>query len=119
MRSDYGLPRVTRWSQITSDKGVQARLAQLYGNVDSIDAWVGVLAEDHPRGSSVGPLVAAVLRDQFTRLREGDRLWYARTFKGAELAALENTTLGQVIRNNTPIKDVSHAFMAPPGAAAG
>src|SRR5206468_10040851 len=47
MRAAYGLPRVTRFDQITSDATVQGRLEALYGTVANIDAWVGALAEDH------------------------------------------------------------------------
>src|SRR5581483_4659169 len=46
MRAAYGLPRVTDFSQITSNADVQAKLKALYGSVNNIDAWVGALAED-------------------------------------------------------------------------
>ena len=32
-------------------RAIQAKLEQLYGDVDNIDLWVGGLAEDHVRGS--------------------------------------------------------------------
>lgn len=54
-RAAYGLPRVTSFAQITSDPAMQAKLQQLYGTVNTIDLWVGVLAEDHTPGGSVGP----------------------------------------------------------------
>ena len=49
-----GLNRVTSFAQITSHVEVQHALRSLYGNVNNIDPWVGGLAEDHARGSSVG-----------------------------------------------------------------
>jgi len=40
--------------------------------VDNIDPWVGLLAEDHVAGASVGPSAMAIITNQFTRLRDGD-----------------------------------------------
>jgi hypothetical protein len=43
---------------------------------------VGALAEDHAPGADVGPLTRAVLVDQFTRLRDGDRFFYLTNSRG-------------------------------------
>jgi hypothetical protein len=106
IREAYGLERVTDFDQITSNPDVQDRLRQLYGSVDNIDAWVGALAEDHVPGSSTGPLIRAVLIDQFERLRDGDRFWYQRVFSGQELRELEGTTLADIIRRNTTVTNL-------------
>src|SRR5262249_4408118 len=99
------------FAQITSNPDVQAKLRQLYGSVNNIDAWVGALAEDHVAGSSAGPLVQAVLVDQFSRLRAGDRFWFERTSSGSDLRALENTQLADVIsRNSTTTNLQSNVF---------
>ena len=101
VRAAYGLPKVTSFSQITSDTVLAGKLQQLYGNVNNIDAWVGALAEDHVPGTSTGALVRAALIDQFTRLRDGDAFWYQRQFSGQTLQALESTTLAKIIARNT------------------
>lgn len=101
IRAAYGLPRVTSFAQITKNTTLQAKLQQLYGNVNNVDAWVGALAEDHLPGSSAGPLVQKVTLDQFTRLRDGDRFWYQRAFSGSTLQQLDNTTLADVMRRNS------------------
>lgn len=101
IRAAYGLPRVTSFAQITSDTEVQSKLEQLYGNVDNVDAWVGMLAENHVRGGSVGPTLRAVISDQFERLRDGDRFWYQRVYSGKVRNMLEHTTLADIIRRNT------------------
>src|SRR5262249_2781427 len=77
-RAAYGLPRVTSFTQITSNAALQAKLFSLYGNVDSIDLWVGGLAEDHVSGASVGPTFQRIIADQFQRIRDADRFWYER-----------------------------------------
>ena len=103
VRVDYGLDPVESFADMTSDLALQAALEAAYDSVDEIDLWVGGLAEDHVEGGSVGETVRAILADQFTRLRDGDRFWYQRTFGGHELDAIERTTLADVIERNTDI----------------
>jgi hypothetical protein len=108
MRAAYGLPRVTQWSQITSDVQVQHKLQQLYGSLDNIDAFVGALAEDHAPGADVGPLTKAVLVNQFTRLRDGDRLFFLnQQWTPEEVTILrQGNTLAKVIENNTGLTNL-------------
>jgi hypothetical protein len=112
MRAAYGLSAVTSFSQITSDTAVQQKLQQLYGSVNNIDAFVGALAEDHAAGADVGPLTKAVLVDQFTRLRDGDRFFYLNQFSGQELNnLLANTSLTKIIERNTGVTNLqANAF---------
>src|SRR5262249_38259281 len=85
---------------------LQAELKQLYGSVDNIDVWVGMLAEDHVAGGSVGPLVQAIVAKQFENIRNGDRLWFENQYSGLGLYALEHTTLADIIRRNTVNNDL-------------
>ena len=101
VRVAYGLKPVKTFSEITSNKQLQATLAAAYGNVNNIDLWVGGLVEDHVPGTSLGPLFGRIIASQFQRLRDGDRFWYERDFQGAELTELRNTSLATIIRNNT------------------
>src|SRR5262249_46168036 len=98
----YGLSAVTAFNQISSDPTIQAKLQQLYQNVNNIDLWVGALAEDHVAGSSTGRLIRAGLIDQFTRLRDGDRFWYQLVYSAADQQTLETTRrLADLIRLDT------------------
>lgn len=106
LRVAYGLPRITSFDQITSNTDVQTKLEALYGSVDDIDAWVGILAEDHAAGSSAGPTLRAIISDQFERLRDGDRFWYQNVYSGSELRTLQKTTLADIIRRNTSITNI-------------
>jgi len=105
MRTDFGLPRVTSFAQISSDPRVQAALASVYASVDDMDAWVGAVAEDHLPGASVGPLVAAIMVDQFSRIRDGDRFWFENNpaFSAEEIAALRSTRLADIMARNVPM----------------
>ncbi len=106
VRQAYGLSPVTEFSQISSDPQVQQTLQSLYGSVDNIDLWVGILAEDHALDASVGQLGKTIIADQFERLRDGDRFWYQREFSGKTLTNLEQTTLASVIERNTTISNL-------------
>src|SRR5262249_16022287 len=105
-RAAYGLPRVTSFAQITSNKTLQAELQQAYGNVNNIDLWVGGLAEDHLPGASVGPTFARIIGDQFARVRDADRFWYQHVFSGSQLSGIQHTTLAQVIEENTSLTNL-------------
>lgn len=104
LREAMGLDPVTSFDQITSDTGLAARLEAVYGDVGLVDAWVGGLAEDHVAGGMVGETFAAVLVDQFTRLRAGDPMWSeVRGFSQAELDELWSTRLSDIIVRNSDI----------------
>jgi Animal haem peroxidase len=105
-RVAFGLPRLTDFSQITSNPDLQAKLFQLYGNVDSIDLWVGGLAEDHVPGGSVGPTFRKIIANQFERVRDGDHFWYQLVFHDSQLQALQQTRLSDIIRRNTVITKI-------------
>ncbi|MCX5659996.1 MAG: peroxidase [Planctomycetota bacterium] len=105
-RAAYGLPKITSFAQLTSDANLQAALASTYGSVDKIDLWVGLLAEDHLPGASVGALERRILASQFRRLRDGDRFWYQATLSRAEQQVVENTKLSDIIRLNTTTKNI-------------
>ncbi|MGK7904812.1 MAG: peroxidase family protein [Hormoscilla sp.] len=101
VRESFGLTPVTSFAEITSDSEIQAALETLYGSVDNIDPFIGILAEDLLPGASVGETVSVILRDQFGRLRDGDRFYYENTFSPPEIAELNNTRLSDIIRRNT------------------
>ncbi len=102
-RVAYGLDPIESFAEITRDGNVQANLAALYGDVNNIDLWVGLMAEDHTDNGSLGQTATAIIADQFERLRDGDRLFYANTMDGRLLREVENTTLGDIISRNTSV----------------
>ena len=101
VREAFGLSRVTSFAEITSDQEKQTTLQELYGNVDNIDFFVGMLAEDLLPGASVGESIYAVLTQQFQSLRDGDRFYYENIFTPEEVQIIENTRLSDIIRRNT------------------
>ncbi|MDJ0695133.1 peroxidase family protein [Mastigocoleus sp. MO_188.B34] len=101
VREAFGLFRVTSFAEITSDQEKQNTLQELYGNVDNIDFFVGMLAEDLLPNASVGESVYAVLSYQFQVLRDGDRFYYENVFTPEEIEIIENTRLADIIKRNT------------------
>jgi peroxidase len=100
-RIALGLPPARSFADITSDTTVQAKLKSVYGTVDKVDLWVGGLAEKHVNGGSMGQTFTRIIADQFQRLRDGDRFFYLNQFRGAQLAAIQNTSLADIIARNT------------------
>jgi hypothetical protein len=112
VRVAYGLPAVTSYTQISSDPGVRAALAGTYGpdtpaNVNKIDPFEGMLAEDHVAGDA-GPTEKAILVKQFVALRDGDRFFYLNeSFNSTEQALInQGNSLAKVIMNNTSITNL-------------
>jgi hypothetical protein len=90
-----------------------ARLAAVYGSVDELDAFTGMVAEAHVRGTEFGELQRSIWTEQFRALRDGDRFFY-RNDPG--LSAIRRTygidfrvTLAEVIAANSdvPLDDLS------------
>ncbi len=53
-----------------------ARLDAVYGRVDRVDAFTGMVSEKHLPGTEFGPLQLATWKKQFQALRDGDRFFY-------------------------------------------
>jgi hypothetical protein len=51
----------------------------------------------------VGPLVAAVLKDQFVRVRDGDRFYYEAYLPPSAIDWVKRQRLSDIIRRNTSI----------------
>ncbi len=103
-RLGLGLAPYTSFEQISSDPETTTRLASIYASVDQVDLWLGGICEDQVPGAGVGPVFRAIIADTFRRVRDGDRFWYQnRMFTPKMLAAIEATTLADVIKRNTSI----------------
>ncbi len=53
-----------------------ARLKAVFGDVDSVDAFTGMVSEPHVEGTEFGELQLAMWSRQFQALRDGDRFFY-------------------------------------------
>jgi len=112
LREIFGLDVIHEFTEITSNPELAADLNVLYENVDNIDAWVGILAEDHMPGKSTGETIHRILSEQFDLLRQADRFYYTRDFllRKSEIKAITNTRLSDVIKRNTGIELMVNVF---------
>ena len=103
-RAALGLHPYSSFAELTSDPTTQAALAQAYGTVDKVDLWTGGLAENHAPGAEVGTTFQTIIADQFTALRDGDRLFFENQgFDAKTLQTIENTTLSDIIVRDTSV----------------
>jgi hypothetical protein len=100
-----GLAPAGSFADISANPDIQARLASTYATPDDVDLWVGGLAEDHVGNAIVGPLFQRILKEQFERLRDGDRFWHYRFITEEHLDIIGGMRLSDVIRRNTTIGD--------------
>ena len=87
-----------------------ARLKAIYGSVDQLDAFVGMVSEPHLPNSEFGELQHAIWKQQFEAIRDGDRYFYAWNRSRAvryfaepqgESGLTWRRTLAEVIIDNT------------------
>jgi len=76
LREDFGLPRLKSFEELTNDPKLLKEIQSAFNDVDSIDSWVGLLAEKDMSDKMVGTLLNRILTEQFLRLRDGDRFYF-------------------------------------------
>src|SRR5262249_32440648 len=93
-----------------------ARLKAIYGSVDKVDAFVGMVSEPHMRGTEFGPLQLAIWARQFAASRDGDRFFYAGDPTLARITQLfridYRTTLSRLVFLDTGEHIPAQAFKA-------
>lgn len=67
---------VTQFHHITSDRYLQGQLKQAYKSASKVEAYIGLLCEDHEPGKVMGPTMIAIWIEEFKRLRHGDYYYY-------------------------------------------
>ncbi|MFD0747073.1 peroxidase family protein [Phytohabitans flavus] len=86
---------------------VAARLKGVYGNVNNVDAFIGMMSEPHLPGRDFGELQLAIWQKQFQAMRDGDRFFYANDpllpFVRKAFGIDYRKNLGDIIALNTDI----------------
>jgi hypothetical protein len=96
-----------------------ARLRGVYGrgNVNKVDAFVGMLSEPHVKGTEFGELQLAMWERQFRALRDGDRFFYLNDPMLAEIREKYGIdyrhSLAQIIRMDSDATVGPDVFKAP------
>ena len=93
---------------------VAARLKAIYGSVDQLDAFVGMVAERHVKHTEFGELQLAIWTTQFTALRDGDRFFYrndpALRSIDHEFGVDYRLTLAEIVKLNTGVTLEANVF---------
>jgi len=115
VRVEYGLAPRRSFSEITTDPTLAGHLEAVYGDIDDVDAFAGLLAEDHVGDGMVGETLRAALVEQFGRTRAGDRFWYTRSLRGLDRSCVQSVRLADIILRNTSIRRLQrNVFLAVP-----
>jgi hypothetical protein len=85
-----------------------ARLKAIYGDVNNVDAFVGMVSEQHLPGKEFGALQNAIWTREFRNLRDSDRFFYQNdpglSFIRSTFSIDFRQTLADVIVNNTDLE---------------
>ncbi|MFK7774365.1 MAG: peroxidase family protein [Saprospiraceae bacterium] len=105
VRADFGLTTYTSFLELNSDTLVANAMEQLYGDINNIDAWVGMLAENKMPDALFGETIMEIMKVQFSGLRDGDRFYFENDsgLSAAEILEIKSTTLHDIIMRNTNI----------------
>ncbi len=111
---DLGLAAPSSFGQISSDPEVVERLSRVARSPETLDLWVGGLAEDHLPGALVGPTFYELLVRQFEALRDGDRLWHTRQLGPALLRILDRQSMATILDRSSGLtrQEVRDPFLA-------
>lgn len=104
IRTSLGLPRLNSFYEITEDPDDAELMEDVFGDIDNVDAWVGMLAEPHIEGGLFGNLVTMMMERQFQALREGDRFYFGNMdFDQDEMQDISNVSMRDILMRNTSI----------------
>jgi prostaglandin-endoperoxide synthase 2 len=113
-REAYGLPRLTAFDQLTSDTEVRKRLEALYGDIDKLEWYVGIFAEDYPDYMMMGELMTyMVANDAFTQALTNPLLarnvFNDATFTKTGMGIIKKTSsLQDIVTRNAASPDAVH-----------
>jgi prostaglandin-endoperoxide synthase 2 len=94
------------FADLTVDVDVQRRLAELYGDIENLEWYVGIFAEDHPEDQMMGELLTAMVGyDAFTQALTNPvlapQVFTEATFTRAGLKIIRGTrSLQQIMARN-------------------
>lgn len=106
-REVFNYPRVTRFDQINGDPRVVEALTRIYGDVDKLEFFVGIFAEEIPPRLGVTPIIQRLVSvDAFSHALTNPLLaplvFNAKTFSDVGMETIRTTaTLRTIFERNT------------------
>lgn len=85
------------------------------GDINQVDPFVGVHLESKVDGSMAGETSTAIIRDQFLRVRDGDRFWFERYLPRSDahetLAFVKSLRLSDIVMGVTSVKRIQKCML--------
>ncbi|KAJ3123531.1 hypothetical protein HK098_001834 [Nowakowskiella sp. JEL0407] len=117
----FGYMPKTGFNDLKKSTLIKNLLEDLYVSVEEMDVYIGGMLEDHVVNGHVGPLFASSIKDQFERLRDGDRYYYKNggfsskygfnhIYSAEELDKIENITLMKIFSRECDVTYSQSAF---------
>jgi hypothetical protein len=105
VRQAVGLPVFQNFFELSNDPVVASVMQALYGDINDIDPWVGMLVETPMPNALFGETIMEIMKQQFTDLRDGDRFYFENDpgLSAAEVQLIKDAKLVDIIRRNTQI----------------
>ncbi|CAM9534507.1 unnamed protein product [Ascophyllum nodosum] len=117
-REAYNLTLATDFSDVTLDAEVATLLSAAYGgDIDSLDAVTGALAEGDSAstvGGIFGELLQAAWSEQLYRTIAGDRLYHIHA---RPIESVEGTILSEIIERTLNVTDLPFSVFQVPGVS--
>lgn len=90
LRKLFGTKAFTKFSEISSNPQVAKQLSDAYrGRINNVEAFIGLLAENHKAGAGFGKTMYKIWKEEFHRLRDGDQFHYLREDKYPQFIKLK------------------------------
>ena len=119
VRVNFGLEPLASFFDVSDDLELRLKLQELYGDVNNIDAYVGLLIEPHMNEEAqFGPTLMRIMEIQFQSLRDGDRYFYLNdlAISPDDREWIRQNHLSNIIKRNTWITNLQeNVFMADDG----
>lgn len=106
LRVALGLPAHTKFSDITDDESVWRMMQKVYkDDISLVDPFVGGISEEHVEGGLLGSTFHNIIKDQFLRMRDGDRFFY-EGFQWDDEVLEAYPRITEILNNQVRIADV-------------
>ncbi len=106
IRQDLGLTMYPDFETMVEFSDDAETLRRIYGELENVDPWVGMLAEKKLNGALFGETMMKIIERQFQALRDGDRFFYKNdaAFSEEEIAEIDAVTLYDILTRNTELE---------------
>jgi hypothetical protein len=123
VRRAFGLTPYSSFSQLTKNAQVARRLQAVYASVDDCDLFVcGVAERPYVAFGLMGETIAVVMKDQFERVRDGDRFYFENQcggngyFSEADCEKIRAVTIEDIIGRFEERPSTNPFYVAPRSA---